>query len=120
MWIYRQKWEEEGTGTRAAEAEQQAQTSLRARVILGPEKHVEAAVRQKCGADAQRLATAMREEMQQDRRLWEVLGRMNTLQDEETQAENERIAKEAFERARTHEPKSEQKPEQNQGMELSW
>ena len=103
----RQKWEKEGISARAAEAEQQARTSLRARLTRRPERHVEAAVRQECGADAQRLDKAMREEMQQDRRWWEVLGRMDTLQYEENQVENERIAKEVFERSRTREMKSE-------------
>ena len=80
---YRQKWEQEGISPRAAEAEQQARTSLRARVSLRPEKHVEAAVRKECGADAQRLDKEMREDMEQHRPRLAVLSRIDTLQSEE-------------------------------------
>ena len=93
---YRQKWEQEGISTRIAKAEHKARTSLRTRVSLRTEELVEAAVRKECGAEAQRLDTAMREEMQQARKLWEVLGQIDTLQNEENHAENERIASSLF------------------------
>ena len=83
---YRQKWERSGIGERVQEVTRQARTSLKARLSFTPEKHVEAAVRKECGGEAQRLDREMREEMQQDRRLWDVLHRMDTLQDEQAQA----------------------------------
>ncbi len=50
--------------------------------------------------------------MQQDRRLWDVLGRMDTLQYEECRAADERLARESLERAITGVTQS------NQGAEL--
>ena len=83
MWFYSQKWEKERINKRVLEAEQQARTSLRARVSLRPEQHVEDAVQQECGADAQRPRHGHAQRDAADRRLWEVLGRMNTLQEPE-------------------------------------
>ena len=83
---YRQKWEESGIGERVREVAEQARTSLRAQLSFTPEKHVEDAVRKECGADAQRLDREMRQEMQQDRALWEVLSRMDTMRGEEGRA----------------------------------
>lgn len=110
---YRQKWEKEGISTRAAAAEQQARTSLRAQVSLRPEKHVEAAVRKECGADAQRLDKEMREDMEQHRPRLAVLSRIDTMQSEEWRESVERYQRESLERARTRKPKSEQ--ERNRG-----
>ena len=83
---YRQKWERSGIGEQVQEVTRQTRTSLKARLSFTPEKHVEAAVRKECGGEAQRLDREMREEMQQDRRLWDVLIRMDTLQYEQAQA----------------------------------
>ena len=113
---YRQKWEQEGISTRIAEAEHKARISLQTRVSLRTEELVEAAVRKECGAEAQRFDTAMREEMRQTRKLWEVLGRIDTLQNEENHAENERIARESLERAGTRDPKPKR---EQQAMERS-
>ena len=95
---YRQKWEASGIVERVREVTEQTRTSLRARLSFSPEKHVEAAVRKECGGEAQRLDREMREEMQQDRRLWDVLGRIDTLQYEERRAAGERLARESLER----------------------
>ena len=108
---YRRKWERSGIGERVQEVTRQTRTSLKARLSFTPEKHVEAAVRKECGGEAQRLDREMREEMQQDRRLWDVLRRMDTLQYEESRAADERVAGESLERARSGVPQSEQGPE---------
>ena len=105
---YRRKWERSGIGERVQEVTRQTRTSLKARLSFTPEKHVEAAVRKECGGEAQRLDREMREEMQQDRRLWDVLIRMDTLQYEESRAADERVAGESLERAITGVPQSEQ------------
>ena len=60
------------------------------------------------GPVAQRLDTAMHGEMQQDRKLWEGLGRIDTLR-------NELFARESLERAHIRDPK----PEREQEMERS-
>ena len=112
---YRQKWEQEGISTRVAEAEQQARTSLRAQVSLRPEKHVEAAVRKECGADAQRFDKEMREDMDKHRPRMAVLSRIDTMQSEEWRESGERSQRESLERARTRKPKSEQEQERNRG-----
>ena len=98
-----------------AEAEQQARTSLRAQVSLRPEKHVEAAVRKECGADAQRFDKEMREDMEQHRPRLAVLSRIDTMQSEEWRESGERSQRESLERARTRKPKSEQEQERNRG-----
>ena len=115
---YRRKWERSGIGERVQEVTRQTRTSLKARLSFTPEKHVEAAVRKECGGEAQRLDREMREEMQQDRRLWDVLRRMDTLQYEESRAADERVAGESLERARTGVPQSEQGPELEQPSSL--
>ena len=109
---YRRKWERSGIGERVQEVTRQTRTSLKARLSFTPEKHVEAAVRKECGGEAQRLDREMREEMQQDRRLWDVLHRMDTLQYEESRAASERVAGESLERAISGVTQS------NQGAEL--
>ena len=49
-------------------------------------------MRKECGGEAQRLDREMREEMERDRPLCDVLIRMDTLQYEESRAANERVA----------------------------
>ena len=109
---YRQKWVRSGIGEQVQEVTRQTRTSLKALLSFTPEKHVEDAVRKECGGEAQRLDREMREEMQQDRRLWDVLIRMDTLQYEESRAASECVAGESLERARSV------VPQRNQGAEL--
>ena len=83
---YRQKWKRSGIGERVQEVTKQTRTSLKALLSFSPEKHVEDAVRKECGGEAQRLDREMREEMERDRPLCDVLIRMDTLQYEQAQA----------------------------------
>ena len=116
---YRQKWEKEGISTRALEAEQQARTSLRARLASTSKD----AVRRQCGPQAQRLD----QEMRQDRNKYDphfgVLVRIDAMRREEDLAERERQEAKSQEQDRPHtrEPQRapHRGPQQKQGMELS-
>ena len=111
---YRQKWERSRIGERVQEATKQARTSVKVQLSFTPEKHVEETVRKECGAEAQLLDREMREEMQKDRRLWDVLRRMDILQHEESRAASESLASASLERARSGVAQSNQGPELEQ------
>ena len=115
---YRQKWKRSGIGERVQEVTKQTRTSLKARLSFSPEKHVEDAVRKECGGEAQRLDREMREEMERDRPLCDVLIRMDTLQYEESRAANERVAGDYLERGRSGVSRSEPGPELEQASSL--
>ena len=115
---YRQKWKRSGIGERVQEVTRQTRTSLKALLSFSPEKHVEDAVRKECGGEAQRLDREMREEMERDRPLCDVLIRMDTLQYEESRAASERVAGDYLERGRSGVSRSEPGPELEQPSSL--